>query len=88
MFLKVLIGLYAIDTSLTAYATTHGTSIEVNPLYWSFHNSLAAGLMTRLAIGLTVFYWLHKHGTPRMLRAIVGVYGALLVWMTSINFLM
>lgn len=87
MFLKVLIGLYTLDTTMTAYATAHGTSIEVNPLYWSFHDNVAAGLVTRLAIGLAVFYWLHKYGTPRMLRVIVGVYGALLVWMTGINFL-
>ena len=87
MFLKVLIGLYTIDTSMTAYAISRGTAVEVNPLYWSFHDNVCTGLVTRAAIGLAVFYWLHKHATPRMIRLIVGVYGVLLVWMTGINFL-
>ncbi len=88
MLLKVLIVLYLFDTAMTAFAISHGCAVEVNPLYWSFHDSVTKGLVVRATAGLAVFYWLHRFATQRVVVVIVGVYGTLLMWMTGINFVL
>lgn len=85
MVLKVLFLFYTFDTAVTAYATARGQSIEINPLYWAFHDSLAKGLAVRVALGLAVFYWLSRYASPRLVRVVAGIYGTMLLWMTSVN---
>lgn len=86
MVLKALFVLYAFDTAVTTYATARGQSIEINPLYWAFHDSVAKGLAVRMALGVAVFYWLSHYASPRMVRVVAGIYGTMLLWMTGVNF--
>ncbi len=85
--MKPLVLLYVVDTALTGYAISHGTSIEVNPLYWCFHDSIVRGVLVRVAIGGAILYALHRYNNRKVIRWITSGYGALLALTTLVNFL-
>lgn len=77
--LKVLLTFYALDTILTAYATTTGLAREMNPLYWSFQYGVAEGVIVRVLIGAVTIGWMRKNLSSRLLQLVTVTYATLVL---------